>query len=202
MFMHAKMALGAAAFGALLSISSIASAAVCTSAGFGGTDISGRVVTNSGCEVGTTNNDSTTQVNLDTMNGFSDWSLVSALGEPSNTLSGSWDLGANFFDTYDRALLVFKDGEGVPANYVGYLILEANGTSGTWTTPFANATNGVPKDVSHINVYGHRCDGLCPDPGPGPSPVPLPAPFLLLGLALGGLGAARWLKNRRTVQTA
>jgi hypothetical protein len=36
---------------------------------------------------------------------------------------------------------------------------------------------------------------------PSPSPVPLPAPVLLLGMALGVLGALRWFK-RRTLETA
>jgi hypothetical protein len=91
-------------------------------------------------------------------------------------------------------VIAFKSGSGTLDPDWAAFALPAGVLSGLWTIS--------SQGLSHVNLYGQRCDGPCPDPGPGPSPVPLPAPFLLLGLALGGLGAARWLKNRRTAQVA
>jgi hypothetical protein len=114
--------------------------------------------------------------------------------------SGTWNIGANFFNTYDRGLLVFGSYDpydSLPINYVGYLILAANGTSGTWTSPFDDEDYywghyGAKVKVAYIKLFGH----LKAPPGPGPSPVPLPAPFLLFAAAVGGLGAMRWWKAR------
>lgn len=57
---------------------------------------------------------------------------------------------------------------------MGYL-LNGSATSGTYSTPFVNASNGNPKEISHITVYVAN-------------PVPVPAALPLLISALGGPG--------------
>jgi hypothetical protein len=205
-----KIGLASIAFAAFVGITGAASAATCVGAGTFGVDISSRVnadgaTTNSGCQVGTTSTphapDPQTRANADLMFGFSDWVIHpsgNAFLSP-DAASGSYTLPAGFFTTYDRALLLFQSEFpflSTPQNYVGYLLLAANGTTGTWSSPFDFL--GYPIDVAHIKLLYH----LAPTGGPGPSPVPLPAPFLLLGLALGGLGVGRWWKNRRAPQAA
>jgi hypothetical protein len=68
---------------------------------------------------------------------------------------GTFDFGANFFDTFDKALLVLKGGSGtniVPNNYVGYLLVAGvDDTSGTWLSPFLNTNSGNLTDVSHLS---------------------------------------------------
>ena len=160
--------------------------------------------TNSGCEIGSTNNDflNPLQVNADVMFNKTDWVLVSKT-DPVDAPSGSFDFGANFFDTYDKALLVLKGGNGTniaPNNYVGYLLVAGvDGASGTWLSPFLNTNSGNRTDVSHVTYYGQLRDGD-PGPGPAPSPVPLPPAVFLLLAALGGLGVLGWW--RRTPKTS
>lgn len=77
--------------------------------------------------------------------------------------------------------------------YVGYLILAANGTSGSWDSPFKNPNNGNLKDVSHLNYYGWI------DPRGGGNPpgeVPVPAAFLLMGTVLAGAGGIAGWRRR------
>lgn len=160
----------------------------CTSAGFGGADISGKVTANAGCAVGSTNNDTlnpTLQVNDDGFFGLTDWQFAGKVIENASgidiglsitgtTLSGTWSID-DVWATYDSIMLVFKDGNGLPANFVGYLLVSGD-TAGNYMTPFSNTINGNPKNISHISAYVST------------SAVPIPAALPLLLTALAGLG--------------
>lgn len=164
-------------------------------------DLSG---SNSGCQVGTTNNDEG-QVNLDNMFTYNDWifagrdngldgqegttSIPINLVLTGGTLAGTWSINSTIFSLYEMVMLVFKDGNGIPPNYVGYLFDIFDGTTGTYSSPFANSVNGNPKEISHVSVYV-RGVGACPSGNCSPpvGEVPLPAGILLLISALGGLG--------------
>jgi hypothetical protein len=182
--------LAAVLFGASALVTSVEAATCNIGGGYG--DISGNVTSNSGCQIGSTNNDSVTQVNADAIGGVSGWQLIDDLELEGK--SGTWNIGANFFDTYSQGLLVFKSGEGntVPDDYVGYVILPANGTSGTWVTMFAQANDAdKDKDVSHVNLYAYIGGG------PAPDPTPLPGAVLLMGSVLAGSGGiAAWRRRR------
>lgn len=132
------------------------------------------------------------QVNADNLFGHNDWVSIAG-GHDVNATSGTWSFDPNSFNTYDSLLVVLKDGNGIPNVYVGYLILEADGTSGTYTSPFKNPNNGNLKDVSHINYYGW-IDPNNPDPVNPPAQTPLPPAALLFSSALGGLF---FLRRRR-----
>jgi hypothetical protein len=182
-----------ASLGALLLIGAfafdgVANAATCTTAGFGSTDITNKLIPNNGCQVGSVNVDSQAQVNADALFGRTDWQFIET---GLAGLAGTWDLGVTFFATHSAGVVLLRDGPtNVPSQYVAWLELSA--TSGTYTTPFSTP-NGTPTAAFHYSYYGAP---------PGPSPVPLPAPFLLLGLALGGLGVGRWWKNRGAQRAA
>lgn len=197
--------------GSLLSMTPVANAAVCTNAGYSGNDISGRVnadgpTTNSGCQVGTTttphNPDPQTRANADAMFGYTNWTIISNPLYHPNSTSGSYNIGANFFSTYDQALLLFQSedpGDSLPPYYVGYLLLAANGTTGTWVSPFDDEDGcsyyyghpyGCKNKVAYIKLLGRI------DP---PAPVPLPAPFFLLAMALSAFGVAGWYRKRNTL---
>jgi hypothetical protein len=215
MFGLAKGSAALIIVGSFLSMTSVASAALCTNAGFGGANISGRVdatgaTTNSGCQIGTTTSphtpDPQTRANADLMFGYSDWVIISNPLYSPNSTSGSYNIGASFFSTYDRGLLLFQGADpadSLPQNYVGYLLLAANGTTGTWTSPFDDKDGcyygyGCLNKVAYIKLLGH----VTPPGANTPSPVPLPAPFLLLVTALGALGVSGWWTKRRALRVA
>ena len=166
--------------------------------------IAGNVVSNAGCQIGNSNNDSEAQLNSDAIFTFTDWDFlgkedpVDNAGESLGTLqlnitslgtasiSGNWSIVSNAFDLFQDIALVFKGGNGgVPDNYVAYLL---NSTSGTYTSPFVNTNNSNLKNISHISVYGR-----------GVTPVPLPAALPLLGGALGLIGLLGWRRKRDLV---
>lgn len=151
-------------------------------------------VSSAACELGSTNNDSLAQVNIDAMFGFSDWlfdakddDLDGVNAGPNSlsltligdVLSGTWSIASNAFSIYSDIMLVFKDGNGSPNTYVGYLL---NSTSGGYTTPFTNPANGNPKDISHVSIYVR---------GNGTTIVSEPAMLGLLSLGLLSLVIAR-----------
>ena len=155
--------------------------------------------TNSGCEIGTVNDSTGTQVNSDTMFDESTWvfdSDTDDLGTPldPDTLqlvlagddkSGDWSIINTAWTTYDSILLTFADGNGTPDSYVGYLLTIDDGTSGTYTSPFLNA-NGKVKAIGEISAYVYIGDEL--------SSVPLPAALPMFLASLVGLF---WVGRRR-----
>ena len=151
------------------------------------------LTTNAGCELGSTNNDSQTQVNLDQLFGFNDWVFDAkdddvngintgpdnlALSLIGGTLSGTWSIAGDAFSRYSDIMMIFKDGNGTPDTYVGYLL---NGTAGSYATPFTNPNNGNPKNISHVSLYVRG----------EANQVPEPATLALFGIGLLGLGVAR-----------
>jgi len=213
---RSKLIYAAVAIGAIMSTSSIASAATCVGAGYGGADITSRLnadgaTTNSGCEVGTTTSPHSpnpqSRANADALFGVTNWILISNPLSSPNSTAGTYNLNAviaNFFTIYDKALFMFQaadPSDSLPENYVAYMLTAANGAAGSWTSPFDNEDwwerdwyGKYYNKVAYIKLLGQL------KPPGGPSPVPLPAPFLLLGLALAGLGFGKWWKSRRTMQ--
>jgi hypothetical protein len=154
--------------------------------------IADNVTHSTACEIGGVNNDSVTQVNLDTMFNLNNWVAFSSTygsisGSPAlpnvNATSGTIDLSGVDWTKFGSLMLVFKGGETetAPANYVGYLMeVGYNGTV-SWTTPFLNTSNSTAKTTSHINAYV----------SPSLTPVPEPTSLLLLASAFMVIGFAR-----------
>ena len=162
--------------------------------------IAGNVVTNAGCQLGTTNNDSLAQVNADSFFGFSDWGFdardndVDGVDSGTNSLglslvggsiSGAWSISATAFSLFSDIMLVFKSGSGLPGVFVGYLL---NSTSGSYLSPFVNPDPDpdVLKDISHMSLYA-RGTGTPPTtsttipstipPTTPPTSIPAPSAF-------------------------
>lgn len=196
-------ALAAVVLGALSVITMPASAATCV---LPTGDITGKVITNAGCEIGTANNDSETAVNNDQIFGLNDWEFLgknentggdfdgtgAAYGDldltiTGTTLAGDWSI-SGYTDgstTYNSVMLVFKDGSDIPPYYVAYLL--DGSTSGTYETPFLSDPQLNPKNISHISIYGSL------------TAVPLPAAVWLFGSALIGLFGIGRLRKQETL---
>lgn len=157
-------------------------------------DISGYVVTNTGCEIGTLENDPTSLplvINTEGFFGSNDWNFVSKTDV--NATDGTFNVAANLWNVYSSIMLIFKGPDAnapfEPNSIVGYL-LNPNDTSVGYTSPFSKGTGGVTTgpdkfglaNVSHISVYGV-------------SAVPLPAAFPLFGGALALLGIFGWRRR-------
>ena len=101
-----------------------------------------------------------------------------------DNLSGTWEINALAWDDNDFIMLTFSDGNGIPDSYVGYLLTEADGTSGDYTTPFLNpgGNGGNAKDISNVSAYVIA------------TVSPLPAALPMFLAALGGLF---WVGRRR-----
>ena len=158
----------------------------------------------SGVELGYDNNDTLNPLTVNTLPngtfGFTDWVFaakddglngVEELGNGFNltdlglefdgsTIVGSWYLSSDFWDSYDNAMFVVKGGGGNidPDKYVAYL-LNGSSTDGTYFTPFENANNGTPTDISHISLYV-RVNPAVPEPS---TYAMFGAAFLILGFA-------------------
>lgn len=152
-----------------------------------------------GCELGSTNNDSESQVNLDAMFDITDWELLT--GANANFTSGTLcadpdsdpsncdnDTGWTYPGDAESIMLVLKDGDGEPEVYVGYLLDGLPSIIEILASPFLNDNNdkGNAKDISHWNLYWSG------DGDNTVTEVPEPATMLLVG---GGLLAA--VRRRR-----
>ncbi len=165
-------------------------------------DLSG---TNTGCEVGGSNNDQvgggTLDVNTDSMFGVSTWEFLGKdFFVTGDTYSGTWSVDSTIFDTYLAFMIVLKGGNGkniVPGEYVGYAFLPADGTTGSYVTAFLN-TQPDPDQaaaISHWSLYAVK-SGYVP-PEFLRSEVPLPAAALMLISGAGLLGAVSAAGRRR-----
>jgi hypothetical protein len=153
-----------------------------------------------GCELGSTNNDSETQVNADAMFDITDWALLT--GADVNLTSGTLcadpssdptncdnTTGWVYPSDAESIMLVLKGGAGdntEPPVYVGYL-LDGLPSIIDFITPFLNVQGETGQQVSHFNLYwSEEGDNTVTE-------VPEPATMLLVG---GGLAAA--LRRRRS----
>ncbi len=213
--MSMKHTVGAALLGFSLLFGGSASAATCAADASYLLSVTGDDSgSNSGCFLGTTNNDGlnvnappngTLQVNLDGAFGGG-WSfsgklfdgaeekidIDAAVAAGSNQASGTWSVISTFFSTYKELMIVLKGGNGqgiVPGEYVGYLITSDDGTTGRYATPFSK--NGAT-NISHISFYV-RGDGDNGGGG-GIGQIPLPAGFPLM---LAGFGVMALVARRK-----
>ena len=149
------------------------------------------------CAFGHVNNDSEAQVNDDEMFTYSDWEFAQKDNDADGTdetdidvgfsltgdvLMGTWSID-DIWAMYTDVMIVFKGGGGniSPDVYVGYL-LEMGAVMGDYMTPFVNANNQNPAEISHVSIYVR---------GPRDMSVPEPGTLTLLGLGLAGIGFAR-----------
>ena len=130
------------------------------------------------------------------MFGTSQWNVFQTFSNVGAT-SGTWNLGADFFSEFGFAQIVFTsavDANVFPATYVSYLIRFANGTTGTWASPFNDGQNLINVDEMTIYWAGVRA--------PTPSTVPIPAALPLLLACLASLGMLGWWRRARRQRTA
>jgi hypothetical protein len=165
--------------------------------------IADNVTPSTGCELGSTNNDSLGsdpalyQVNQDGMFGFDDWLFAGKAPSGSeaedadigfsvvgNSISGTWSI-ADLWSTLpiSHLMLVFKGGNHEPDTYVAYLI-EVGATEGDYLTPFKHHSRDQATDISHISAYVRQ----------GTSTIPEPSALALLGFGL--TAAARRLRRQ------
>jgi hypothetical protein len=156
-------------------------------------------IQNLGCELGTTNNDSETQVNIDLLFGFDDWEYIwrDEDGPPLPDGLVDWEMDASLLsgsfsiDWADPAqgdvMFVLKDGNGEPDTYVSWLL--DPGTFGlqdyAFNTPFTVPGSDSLKQISHGTFY-YRDGGpttRCLDCEPR-NEVPEPGPLFLIGAGL------------------
>ena len=172
--------------------------------------ISNNVTPSTGCEIGSTHNDSLGpnppdyQVNKDAIFGFSDWifaekafesetSVPVGLTITGDAISGTWEID-DIWTTLGISdlMLVFKGGSAhIPPEYVAYKI-ESGAVTGSYLTPFKHHMKDKPAEISHIGVY-YRLG----TPPPPPPDVPEPASLALVGLGFAAVGA-RLRKRFRT----
>jgi uncharacterized protein (TIGR03382 family) len=159
-----------------------------------------------GCDLGSTNNDSESQVNIDLMFGNSDWEYLwkDEDGDPmgdgitafdmadsllSGTFSLEWALGGT-----GEVLFVLKDGNGDPNTYVGWLLdAGARGDQNyAFNSPFLNTNSGSLKQISHATFYirAGGVTGGCVGGSCG-NEVPIAGTAALMPLGLIGLALAR-----------
>jgi hypothetical protein len=156
-------------------------------------------IQNLGCELGTTNNDSETQVNIDLLFGFDDWEYVwrDESGPPLPDGLVAWEMDASLLsgsfsiDWADPAqgdvMFVLKDGNGIPDTYVSWLLdpSDFGVQEYAFNTPFTVPSSGNLKQISHGTFYyrdggptARGCTENCSNE------VPEPAPLFLIGAGL------------------
>ena len=194
-----KKLLGFAAFAASVSLMAVPGAqAVPSACSSVSPDVTGDVVSNSGCQIDAAlNNDAVGDVNGAGFFGITDWSFIEKNDPPvegtgslvttGTTQGGTWTI--NGFDSNLLYLLTFKAGNvnsGVrPGVVIAYLIETA---TGSWTSPFFNANNNNRKDTSHISLFSTTStpDGFDPQ-----VPVPAALPLMLTAIGVAGFMARR-----------
>ena len=171
------------------SLQAIAVPATCQSLG-----IQSHVSGNAGCQIGTTNNDSTSRVNADHMFGYTDWifgekgfesgeNIDTGLWTFGTKQAGYWFIDDSIWDVYSDVMIVLKGGSAAtPDKYVSYLLAEGQ-TWGTDLSPFMNGSRR--RDISHISIYLRE----------GANAVAEPATLALIGLGLVGIA---YLRRRRS----
>lgn len=158
------------------------------------------ITANSGCELGTTARDQPRPdvVNADEMFGTNQWNVFQKFSDVAAT-NGTWNLGEDFYSRFGYAQITFIAEQGAyisPAAYVGYLITFANGTSGTWTSPFNDGQNLT--NVGEMTIYWAGVRAPVPAPV---SAVPLPATLSLLIVCLASFGVFSWCRHLQKHQS-
>jgi len=104
----------------------------------------------------------------------------------STSITGTWSLGAAFWNDYSRAALGFKFGTGNTPDEWFVLELNEGMTGGDWTF-FSTLVRGNGRGgLSHLNVYGIESPT---------TEVTEPSTLALIGLGCIGLGLARRRKT-------
>lgn len=121
-------------------------------------------------------------------------------GDGSGTTTdflGTWSIDSNAYSIYGLIALVFKDGSGIPDQYITYLTNIGN-FFGDFRSPYKE-TSGILKDVSHFAIYGVMVNDCASSPVCNPqAPIPLPAAFPLFASGLGVLGLLGWRRRRKS----
>lgn len=114
-----------------------------------------------------------------------DLSYTAGVGN-STSITGTWSLGASFWNDYSRAALGFKFGTGNTPDEWFVLELNEGMTGGDWTF-FSTLVRGNGRGgLSHLNVYGIERPT---------TEVAEPGTLALIGLGCVGLGLVRRRKT-------
>jgi len=144
------------------------------------------------CHDGGSTNDSATELNTQSVFGFTDWVYLDKTGEAGpvdiglsitgqGDIEGEWSFNPATWSAYNFITIVLKDGGTAPDGdkWSAYLIDPAGLSSGWWR--YGLDDSGSYKQISHLSVYARE----------GANNVSEPGMLGLLGLGLVGLGIAR-----------